>query len=298
VKYVLYGGKGGVGKTTCAGAHAVAAAAAAQRVLVVSTDPAHSLGDALGMRLTSTPRVVRRRLDAAELDAPRAFRRWMAANRRALVDIVEQGSWLDREDAAALVSLPVPGVDELVGLIGIMRLARERRPDLVIVDISMPGLDGIEATRRLQAMAPGLRVLILSIHVDPEYVQAAFAAGACGYLTKTSSPEEIERAVREVLAGHFYVSSEIARAAVLPAARPESPPPPAAVTLTQRELDILRLVAEGLGNQQIARRLGVSVTTVRSHLNSLYGKLRLKNRVELALYASQAGAVAPRPGAK
>jgi len=171
----------------------------------------------------------------------------------------------------------------------LLEAVARRRPDLVITDISMPGIDGIEATRRLQTAAPGVRVLILSIHTDPAYVQAAFAAGAWGYLTKTSAPEEIERAVREVLAGRFYVSPEIARAAVLPAARgQESPLPMAAETLTRRERDILRLVAEGLGNQQIARRLGVAVTTVRTHLHSLYGKLRVKNRMELVLYASQA----------
>src|SRR6185295_15125687 len=165
---------------------------------------------------------------------------------------------------------------------GLLEAVERRRPDLVITDISMPGINGIEATRRLQMSAPGVRVLILSIHIDPAHVQAAFAAGACGYLTKTSPPEEIERAVREVLAGRLYVSPEIAQAAFLPPAR-------TAGTLTRRELDTLRLVAEGLGNQQIARRLGVAVTTVRTHLHSLYGKLRVKSRVELVLYASQAG---------
>lgn len=165
----------------------------------------------------------------------------------------------------------------------LLEAVERRRPDLVITDVSMPGFNGIEATRRLRKAAPGVRVLILSIHTDPAYVQAAFAAGACGYLTKTSTAEEVERAVREVLAGRFYVCPEVTRAAVLPVARSlESPPPIAAETLTRRERDILRLVAEGLGNQQIARRLGVAVTTVRTHLHSLYGKLRVKCRVELA----------------
>src|SRR6185295_18371412 len=175
----------------------------------------------------------------------------------------------------------------------LLEAVERRRPDLVIADVSMPGLNGIEATRRLQTSAPGVRVLILSIHTDPAYVQAAFAAGACGYLTKSSPPEEIERAVREVLAGRFYVSSEVAQAAVLPAARSQESPTPAAVTLTHRELDVLRLVAAGLNNQQIAQRLGVAVSTVRSHLNSLYAKLRVKSRVELAIYAAQAGGAGP-----
>lgn len=171
--------------------------------------------------------------------------------------------------------------------------AERLRPDLVITDVVMPGLDGIEATRRLHAEVPGVRVLILSIHTEPSCVRAAFAAGACGYLTKTSASEEIERAVREVLADRFYVSPAVARAAIAGAARNvESPPPVDGEILTTRETEVLRLVAEGLGNKQIARRLGVAVTTVRTHLSSVYEKLRLESRVELALYAAQAAGAA------
>jgi len=175
----------------------------------------------------------------------------------------------------------------------LLELAERLRPDLVITDVSMPGIDGIEATRRLQASLPGVRVLILSIHAEPSCVRAAFAAGACGYLTKTSAAEEVEQAVREVLAGRFYVSPEVARAAIVPMACDlESPPLAAGEALTRRETDILRLVAEGLGNKQIARRLGVAVTTVRTHLSSVYEKLRVESRVELALYAAQADGAA------
>jgi len=171
----------------------------------------------------------------------------------------------------------------------LLAAAERLRPDLVITDVSMPGIDGIEATRRLQTAVPGVRVLVLSIHAEPSCVRAAFAAGACGYLTKTSAPEEIEGAVREVLADRFYVSPAVARAAIVTEPRDlASPPPAAGEALTPRELDVLHLVAEGLGNQQIARRLGVAVTTVRTHLSRLYEKLRLQSRVELALFAAQA----------
>jgi DNA-binding NarL/FixJ family response regulator len=171
----------------------------------------------------------------------------------------------------------------------LLAAAKKLRPDLVITDVSMPGLDGIEATRLLQAVVPGVRVIILSIHAEPSCVRAAFAAGACGYLTKTAAPEEIEGAVREVLADRFYVSPAVARAAIGTESRDlASPPPSAGEALTPRELDVLHLVAEGLGNQQIARRLGVAVTTVRTHLSRLYEKLRLQSRVELALFAAQA----------
>src|SRR6185312_3929386 len=134
--------KGGVGKTTCAAARAVTEARHGARVLVVSTDPAHSLGDALGVRLASRPRAIalgrrldhsggparpsarrRDRLHASELDAPHALSRWIADHRHALGDIIEHGTWLDRDDADALLNLPIPGVDELVGLVEIMRMA-------------------------------------------------------------------------------------------------------------------------------------------------------------------------------
>jgi DNA-binding NarL/FixJ family response regulator len=174
----------------------------------------------------------------------------------------------------------------------LLAAAEKLRPDLVITDVSMPGIDGIEATRRLQTVVPGVRVIILSIHAEPSCVRAAFAAGACGYLTKTAAPEEIEGAVREVLADRFYVSPAVARAAIATEPRQVASPPPAAgEALTPRELDVLHLVAEGLGNQQIARRLGVAVTTVRTHLSRLYEKLRLQSRVELALFAAQAAGV-------
>jgi DNA-binding NarL/FixJ family response regulator len=171
----------------------------------------------------------------------------------------------------------------------LLTAAERLRPDLVISDVEMPGLDGIEATRRLQAAFPDVKVLIVSIHTEPSSVRAAFAAGARGYLPKSSVFEEFARAVHEVLADRFYISPAVARAVVEALSLPE----PAGEALTPREEEILHLMTEGLSNQQIARRLGVAVTTVRTHLSSLYKKLRLESRVELALYAAQAGGAAP-----
>ena len=196
---------------------------------------------------------------------------------------------------AALRSLLEPELEIVAAVTdGLALLAAAQRlgPDLIITDIAMPGLDGLEATRRLQADLSGVKVLILSMHDEPSRVQAAFEAGAWGYLHKTSAPAEIKRAVREVLADRFYVSSAVARAAVAGAFRPAGPPRAAGEALTPREKEIFRLVAEGLGNQEIAGRLGVAVTTVRTHLSSLYEKLRLESRIELALYAARAGATA------
>lgn len=173
----------------------------------------------------------------------------------------------------------------------LLKSAQTLKPDLVITDLSMPEIDGIEATRRLQTALPRVRVLVLSVNIESSWVRAAFEAGACGYLTKSSAAEEIELAVREVLRGRFYVSPAVTRAIMEdPAGHPA--PPEAGGPLTPRELDIVRLVGHGLGNKEIARRLGVSVTTVRTHLNKVYDKVKPASRVELALLASQtAGAM-------
>ncbi|HKV12210.1 MAG TPA: response regulator transcription factor [Thermoanaerobaculia bacterium] len=173
----------------------------------------------------------------------------------------------------------------------LVEAAERLQPDLVITDISMPGLDGLEATRHLRAVAARTRVVILSFHTEPSWVQAAFEAGAHAYLPKTSVPEEIETAVREVLQGNFFLSPAVTRA-VLAAERDDlsAPPPEARLAeeaLTPREQDIVRRVGRGLCNKDIARELGVSVPTVRTHLQRIYAKLRQESRVELALYVAK-----------
>ncbi len=189
--------------------------------------------------------------------------------------------------------------------LSLVEIAARLAPDLVITDLSMPGIDGIEATRRLRAIRPGARVLILSVHAEPAWVRVAFAAGACGYLAKTSVPEEIEDAVRVVLDNRFYLSPTVARETLLPAAQGKAvpqtfdpAPSEAGPTLTPRELEILRMVGAGLGNKEIAGQLGMALTTVRTHLSSVYKKLGLEGRVELALYAAhlEGGAAAAPPG--
>jgi len=128
----VFAGKGGVGKTTCASAFGLSRPRA-ERVLLVSTDPAHSLGDVLDQRLSASPRPVSPSVDALELSAPRAFARWLAEHRRPLGEIIEHGTWLDRDDVDALLDLSIPGVDELVGIMEIARLA---------------GLDGRDGSER------------------------------------------------------------------------------------------------------------------------------------------------------
>jgi DNA-binding NarL/FixJ family response regulator len=188
---------------------------------------------------------------------------------------------------------------EVVGAVtdgrALLEAAERLQPDLVITDISMPGMDGLEATRQLRAVVPGVRVLVLSVHTEPAWVRAAFEAGACGYLSKTSAAQEIELAVRAILEGHFYVSPAVTQAVIITPAMDsvaevsQRTPPESSAALTPRELDIVRLVGLGLGNKEIAHRLGVSVPTVRTHLNNVYEKLGTASRVELALLAAQTG---------
>lgn len=177
----------------------------------------------------------------------------------------------------------------------LLEAAGRFRPELVIADLSMPGVDGLEATRRMAGVSDETRVMILSLHDEPSWVRAAFEAGAWAYLTKTAAPDEIELALAEVLAGRFYVSPSVTRGLLmpdLPLEPPQTPAPSAAAataaggeTLTPREQEVVRLVGQGLPNTQIAAALGISVTTVRTHLSSVYGKLGPRSRVELALYA-------------
>src|SRR5205085_950783 len=137
--FSFFAGKGGVGKTTCAAGRAAAAAAEGRRVLVVSTDPAHSLGDALDVRLSGAPKQIARGLDAAELDADRALSRWFGERERAFRVLASRGTYLDDEDVDRLLSQSLPGVDELIGLLELNRLASLHRYDDVVVDTAPTG---------------------------------------------------------------------------------------------------------------------------------------------------------------
>jgi arsenite/tail-anchored protein-transporting ATPase len=180
-QFLFYGGKGGAGKTTCAAARAVIEAVAGARVLVVSTDPAHSLGDALAVRLSYSPRAVHRTssrrygrwrgsLHAIELDARRAFGRWLARQRSALGDVIEHGTWLDRTDIDALLDLPLPGIDELLGLAEIARLAR------IEPDVSSPRLHASASLYDLIIVDTAPTGHTLRLLASPETVAAVATA--------------------------------------------------------------------------------------------------------------------------
>jgi len=179
-----------------------------------------------------------------------------------------------------------------------VRQARALRPDVVVMDIRMPVLDGIAATRELLTADPEIRVLVLTtFHLD-EYVVAALRAGASGFLLKDAPADELARAIRVIAAGDAVVAPSVTRRlldrfAQLPADLP-SPSAPQLALLTERETDVLRLVARALSNTEIAAKLVVTEATVKTHVHHLLTKLDLRDRVQLAVYAYDTGLVHPQ----
>jgi DNA-binding NarL/FixJ family response regulator len=174
-----------------------------------------------------------------------------------------------------------------------LRRAAETRPDLAVMDLSLPGASGLELTERLRARHPELRVLILSVHDHPEYVLGAVRAGAQGYLRKDSSPAELREALLAVARGESYFSPPVARH-LTAAVRGESAPENAAgrlARLTPREREVLAGIAAGETSRAIATRLGLSPRTVESYRESLARKLDIKTVAALTRFAIEAGLV-------
>jgi NarL family two-component system response regulator LiaR len=169
-----------------------------------------------------------------------------------------------------------------------MTLADALRPDVILMDLVMPGVDGIEATRQIAAGEAGPPILVLTSFAGDDKVFPAIKAGALGYLLKDSEPADLVEAIQQVHRGEPSLPPSIAQKVLKelrhPSARPPTPDP-----LTDREMEVLRLVAKGLTNPEIAQRLVITEATVRTHVSNILSKLHLANRVQATLYALQEG---------
>jgi DNA-binding NarL/FixJ family response regulator len=179
-----------------------------------------------------------------------------------------------------------------------LRLAMAHRPDVILMDLRMPGVDGIAATAQLRDRLPSARVLVLTTYADDGTILPALRAGARGYLTKDASAEQIEAAIRAVHAGQTHLDPLVQEqlVAAVTAQRPEHAMPgtrPLPAGLTTREAEVLTLLAAGLSNAEIARRLFVSNATVKTHINRIFAKTGARDRVQAVRYAYQAGLASP-----
>lgn len=167
-----------------------------------------------------------------------------------------------------------------------LRLVEETSPDVAVIDISMPGMDGLEVIDRITAMHPRIPVLVLTMHEEDQYVVRTINSGAKGYLTKRSAPEQLVKAIRQVNSGGFYLTDEAAESlAVSLSSRTRSASSLGA--LSNRELQVLRGLAVGMTNREIAVSYGISVKTVDTHRSRLLKKLNLRNNAELVRFAVQ-----------
>jgi NarL family two-component system response regulator LiaR len=166
---------------------------------------------------------------------------------------------------------------------------RQLLPDVVLMDLVMPEMDGIEATRKIRAISPDTQVIVLTSFAEDEKVFPSIKAGALGYLLKDVSPTDLIKAIQAARRGEAQLHPEIARKLMDEfSSRPREPIPE---ELTERELDVLRLVARGLTNREIAQKLVISEKTVKTHVSNILGKLRLSDRTQAAIYALRQGLV-------
>ncbi len=213
-------------------------------------------------------------------------------------DLLRQGMRivLSREPDLEIVGEAANGREAL-------ELCRKLDPDLILMDVSMPEMDGLEATRAIKKMRPGISVLVITAHLSPDYLLQAVKAGAAGYVLKMARKEEIVDAIRRVIRGEFPFDQELSIHLLRRLANEEGPgiTPPAAQsrkapagTLTPREIDVLRLLAVGKTNRQIAQEMHLSLSTIKGHLERIISKLKVSDRTQAAVRAVELGLLSER----
>jgi NarL family two-component system response regulator LiaR len=207
--------------------------------------------------------------------------------------MVRQGlrTFLELQDTSAL---PIEVVGEAANGIQAVELTRSTKPDIVLLDLVMPEMDGIQATSKVIDCSPNTRVIILTSFGEEDKILPAIRAGAQGYLLKDIPPSELVQAVREAYQGKVQLHPEIAKKLMSLAAAKEQPKTSRATTdsendLTEREQDVLQLIADGMNNREIAEKLVISEKTVKTHVSNILNKLHLDDRTQAAIYALRHG---------
>jgi two-component system, NarL family, response regulator LiaR len=200
--------------------------------------------------------------------------------------LVRQGvrAFLDTQSDITVVAEAASG-DEAV------HLAAEHAPDVALMDLIMPDMDGVEATRRLTARSPRTKVVVLTSYHDDEHIFPAIRAGALSYVLKEVGPDELAKAVRKAAAGEAVLHPRVAARVVRELHGARRDEPNVFRELSDRELEVLRLIAEGLSNAEISDRLFISEKTTKSHVSNILGKLHLADRTQAAVYAWREGVV-------
>jgi len=207
-------------------------------------------------------------------------------------DIVRAGlrMLLDAQSDMEIVAEAGSGPDAII-------LAQAHNPDIILMDVNMPGMNGIETTCKIKAVCPKTKILALTIHEEEEYFFKMLDAGASGYIPKRAAPDDLLVAIHTVYQGEVFLHPSVAGALVKDyLKRGEAPPevaPSGEPALTEREREVLTLIAKGLTNKQIGEQLGISPKTVARHRDNMSQKLNLSTRADLTRYAIQIGLVAP-----
>jgi NarL family two-component system response regulator LiaR len=207
--------------------------------------------------------------------------------------MVRQGlrTFLELQDTSAL---PIEVVGEAANGLEAVKLAKQTQPDIVLLDLVMPEMDGLQATPQILEASPGSRVVILTSFGEEDKVLPAIRAGAQGYLLKDIPPTELVQAVREAYQGKVQLHPEVAKKLMAVAAAKEAPPANRVVAnsddgLTEREREVLQLIADGKNNREIAEKLVISEKTVKTHVSNILAKLNLDDRTQAAIYALRRG---------